>query len=189
VQRFKQIVSYRDQGVIGIGLGGSEQKFPNELYEDVFKLAKEKGFHLVAHAGEAAGAESVRSAINVLKAERIGHGVRAIEGPGLIEKLKDSQIPLEVCVTSNLKTGVFSSLTAHPIKYFVEQGLAVNISTDDPTMFGTTLIDEYLLLLNGLNFSLDDIKKLTINAVEATFLSKVEKRALKSRVEMFWQSQ
>ena len=187
VERFKQIIPYRDQGVIGIGLGGSEQKFPNELYKDVFKLAKEKGFHVVAHAGEAAGPESVKSALEVLKAERIGHGVRAIEDHDLIKKLKRYQIPLEVCVTSNLKTGVFPYLEKHPIKHFFEEGLAVNINTDDPTMFGTTFIDEFLLLCESLNFTLDDIKKLTINAVEAAFLSEDEKSKLKSKVEIFWQ--
>lgn len=185
VQRFKQIIPYRDLGVIGIGLGGSEQQYPNELYEDVFKLAKQEGFHVVAHAGEAAGAESVLSVLDVLKAERIGHGVRAIEDPDLIDKLKENKIPLEVCVTSNLKTGVFPSLEEHPIKEFFEQGLAVNINTDDPTMFGTTLTDEFLLLYDGLNFSIDDINKLTINAVDATFLSEDEKRELKTSFEMF----
>ena len=179
VKRFKQIIPYRDKGVIGIGLGGSEQLFPNGLYEDVFKLAKQKEFHVVAHAGEAAGADSVRTAIDVLKVERIGHGVRAIEDHDLVEKLKEERIPLEVCITSNLKTGVFSSLEAHPIKYFFEQGLAVNINTDDPTMFGTTITDEFFLLSDKLNFSKHDIQKLSFNAVEASFLEKDKKKKLK----------
>ena len=187
VERFKQIIPYRDLGVIGIGLGGSEQKFPNALYTDVFKLAKEKGFHVVAHAGEAAGPESVKSALDVLKAERIGHGVRAIEDPDLVKKLKRYQIPLEVCVTSNLQTGVFSSLEKHPLKYFFEEGLAVNINTDDPTMFGTTLTDEFLLLYERLDFSMAKIKKLLTNAIDATFLSKDEKNKIKSKIEIFWQ--
>ena len=141
---------------------------------------------MVAHAGEAAGAESVRSAIDVLRAERIGHGVRAIEDPGLIEELKEKQIPLEVCVTSNLKTGVFPSLEKHPIKYFFDQGLAVNINTDDPTMFGTTIAGEFLLLYEGFNFTVDDIKKLIFNAVKASFLSEDEKKVLESSVKKFW---
>jgi adenosine deaminase len=180
VKRFKQIIPYRDKGVIGIGLGGSEQQFPNGLYEDVFKLAKQKEFHVVAHAGEVAGADSVRTAIDVLKAERIGHGVRAIEDHDLVEKLKAERIPLEVCITSNLKTGVFSSLETHPVKYFFEQGLAVNINTDDPTMFGTTITDEFFLFSDRLNFSIEDIKKLTFNAVEASFLDEDKKRTLKN---------
>jgi len=186
VERFKQILPYRELGVIGIGLGGSEQQFPNKLYRDVFKLAQQENFHVVAHAGEAAGAESVRSAIDVLRAERIGHGVRAIEDPGLIEELKEKQIPLEVCVTSNLKTGVFPSLEKHPIKYFFDQGLAVNINTDDPTMFGTTIAGEFLLLYEGFNFTVDDIKKLIFNAVKASFLSEDEKKVLESSVKKFW---
>jgi len=186
VERFKQILTYQNQGVIGIGLGGSEQQFPNELYNDVFKLAKEKGFHVVAHAGEAAGAESVWSAIDVLKAERIGHGVRAIEDPDLIVILKESQIPLEVSVTSNLMTGVFPSLEKHPIKFFFDEGLAVNINTDDPTMFGTTLTDEFFLLYDRLNFTKDDIRKLTFKAVEASFLDQVKKKKLKIQIENHW---
>jgi len=187
VERFKQIISYRDQGVIGIGLGGSEQKFPNELYKHVFKLAKKNGFHIVAHAGEAAGAQSIWSALQVLQVERIGHGVRAIEDAHLVDKLKENQIPLEVCVTSNLKTRVFPSLKAHPIKFFFENGLAVNINSDDPTMFGTTITNEFLLLNEGLNFSLDDIKKLINNAVEAAFLAESEKDTLKRKVKKYWE--
>jgi adenosine deaminase len=187
IDRFKQILPYRDQGVIGIGLGGSEQKFPPDPFEKVYQFAKEKGFHRVAHAGEAAGAESIWGAIKSLEIERIGHGVRAIEDPNLVKYLKEKQTPLEICVTSNLKTAVFPCLEAHPIKQFFDDGLFVTINSDDPAMFGASIIDEYLVLHNGLNFTPESIKQLTINAVEASFLSRAEKEGYRKRINDFWE--
>jgi len=187
IDRFSQIIPYKDKGLIGIGLGGSEQKFPPDPFEKVYKFAKEKGFHRVAHAGEAAGAESVWRAIEKLDVERIGHGVRSIEDSKLVEYLKEKQIPLEVCVTSNLKTAVFPSIEAHPIRQFYDDNLFVTINSDDPTMFGASITDEYLVLHNGLNFTPESIKQLTINAVEASFLSRAEKEGYRKRINDFWE--
>jgi len=187
IDRFKQILPYRDNGVIGIGLGGSEQKFPPDPFEKVYKFAKEKGFHRVAHAGEAVGPESIWSAIQKLSVERIGHGVRAIEDPNLVEKLKNDQVPLEICVSSNLKTAVFPSIEAHPIKQFFENGLFVTINSDDPTMFGITITDEYLLLYEKLKFNLESIKQLTLNAGKASFLSDNEKEIYRNQIDSYWE--
>ncbi len=187
IDRFKQILPYRDQGVIGIGLGGSEQKFPPEPFESVYQFARDKDFHRVAHAGEAAGAESVWGAIEKLDVERIGHGVRSIEDPKLVKYLKEKQIPLEVCVTSNLKTVVFPSIAAHPIKQFYDDGLLVTINSDDPTMFGATIRDEYALLYEKLDFTTESLKKLTINAVNSSFLSYWEKQIFMNRIDEYWQ--
>ncbi|UCE05719.1 MAG: adenosine deaminase [bacterium] len=187
IDRFSQIIPYRDKGLIGIGLGGSEHDFPPDPFEKVYKFAKEKGFHRVAHAGEAAGAESVWGAIQQLNVERIGHGVRAIEDPTLIEYLKEKQIPLEICVTSNLKTAIFPSPETHPIKQFFDNGLLVTVNSDDPTMFGATITDEYVLLYKTLDFTTESLKKLTINAVKASFLSDSEKQIITNRTDEFWQ--
>jgi adenosine deaminase len=176
IDRFKQIIPYRDQGLIGIGLGGSEQKFPPEPFETVYKLAQEKGFHCVAHAGEAAGPASIRGAVEKLNVERIGHGVRAIEDPELVDFLKQKQIPLEICVTSNLKTAIFSSIEDHPIKQFFDDGLFVTINSDDPAMFGATITAEYMLLYEQANFSLEAIRQLSLNAIDASFLSSDDKQ-------------
>ncbi len=176
IDRFKQIISYRDEGLIGIGLGGSEQKFPPEPFEAVYSMASEKGFHCVAHAGEAAGPASIWGAIEKLNVERIGHGVRAIEDPDLVELLKQKQIPLEICITSNLKTAVFPSIEQHPIKQFFEEGLFVTINSDDPTMFGATITDEYILLYEQANFSSQAIRHLSLNAIDASFLSSDDKQ-------------
>lgn len=186
INRFRQIIPYRERGLIGIGLGGSEQKFPPEPFEKVYHLAAENGFHRVAHAGEACGAESIWGAIQKLNVERIGHGVRAVEDPNLITYLKDQQIPLEICVTSNLKTAVFPSLENHPIKQFFDNGLFVTINSDDPSMFGASVSDEYLMLYEKVNFSLESIKKLSINAALASFLSDEEKQIIIDRIDEFW---
>lgn len=186
IDRLKQVLPYREQGVIGIGLGGSEQKFPPEPFQNVYKIARDSGLHVVAHAGEAAGPKSVWGAIEKLRVQRIGHGVRSVEDPKLVDRLREKQIPLEVCPVSNLKTGVFPSLEQHPIKYFFENGLFVTINSDDPAMFGTTITEEFLLLHEQLNFSLDNIKKLALNGARASFLPEKEKAELLDRMKEYW---
>jgi adenosine deaminase len=189
VERVKQILPYKDKGIIGIGLGGSEQKYPARLFKDAFKAARDLGFHVTAHAGEAAGSESIWEAINDLKVERIGHGVRAIEDPKLMTYLKDTQIPLEVCVNSNLKTKVFPSAKLHPIKHFIDIGLNVTISSDDPTMFGATLTEEYLYLHKYHDIKIDDIESLSLNAINSSFLNKSNKDEFRKKAELFWKEQ
>ncbi len=185
--RFKQIIPNRDKGIIGIGLGGSEQNFPPQSFEDVFKLAKQKGFHCVAHAGEAAGPESIWAAILFLNIERIGHGVRAFEDPKLLNHINEKQIPLEICPTSNVKTGVFPSLAAHPVKQYFEDGLFVTINSDDPAMFGATITDEFLLLYDKLNFAPESIKQMSKNALKASFLSQPDKMKYEIQIDDYWE--
>ncbi len=178
-ERLKLLTPYLGKGIIGIGIGGSEQMFPPAPYAKVYQEAKSLGFRLTAHAGEAAGAESVWSVIKDLGVERIGHGVRANEDPQLIEFLAVEQIPLEVCVTSNIKTGVYKSVHEHPIKDYFSKGLLVTINSDDPTMFNTSITEEFLLLYNELGFTIDELKELYFNSVDATFLPQEEKDSLK----------
>src|SRR5690606_1406137 len=126
----RQLLQRPPEGWVGITIGGSEADFPPAAFRDVFRLARANGLRLSAHAGEAAGPESVWDAIRILEVDRIGHGVRAIEDPRLVELLAEKQIPLEVCPTSNLKTGVFPSLAEHSLPQLVEAGVAVTINTD-----------------------------------------------------------
>lgn len=175
LKNVEKIAVYKNQGVVGIGLGGNESLHPATQYVDVFREAKALGLRRVAHAGEADGAESVSSAIIDLNAERIGHGVRAIDNPDLMNLLKRSQIPIEVCITSNVMTGAVPSMHEHPVKQFLQQGLKVTINTDDPTMFNCTLNDEYSLLLGVFQCSFQDIKKVCYNALESSFLDRVER--------------
>jgi adenosine deaminase len=160
----------RDQGVIGIGLGGSEQKFPAELFTKVFEQARQLGFHTTVHAGEAAGAESIWSALRNLRPERIGHGTRAVEDSALIGYLADNRIPVEMCPLSNLKTGVIDALGNHPIRQFFERGLLVSVNTDDPMMFGNSLAEEFHQLEARLGFTPSEIQSLIGNAIQSSWL-------------------
>jgi adenosine deaminase len=168
----------KELGVIGVGLGGSEQKYPPEPFAGVYEKARQFGFHTAAHAGEAAGPESIWSAIRSLKVERIGHGTRAIEDKSLIEYLADTQIPLEVCPLSNVRTGVVKSIDIHPVKKFFDAGLLVTINTDDPAMFGNSLAEEYQTLEKRLGFSCDDIRTLILNGIEASWLPDDRKKIM-----------
>jgi aminodeoxyfutalosine deaminase len=136
-------VKYRDRGVVGIGLGGPEEGHPPEPYEQAFALAREGGLASVPHAGEAVGAESVRGALEALAADRIRHGIRSVEDPGLVAELADRGTVLDVCPLSNLRTGVVRSLEEHPLPQLVAAGVRCSISTDDPAMFDTDLTRDY----------------------------------------------
>lgn len=172
------MVEVQDQGVIGIGLGGSEQSFPPEPFAEVFSRAQRLGLHTTAHAGEAAGPESIRGALHHLRVERIGHGTRAAEDEALVAYLAEEQIPLEMCPLSNVRTGVVPSLAEHPIRRFFERGLVVTVNTDDPQMFGNSLAEEYRLLVEVLGFSRAEIRSLILNAVDSAWLSPPRKEAL-----------
>src|SRR5438477_10608228 len=136
-------LKYRDRGVVGIGLGGPEDGHPPEPYADAFTLAREGGLASVPHAGEAVGAESVRGALDVLRADRIRHGIRAVEDTGLVAELAGRGTVLDVCPLSNLRTGVVRSLEEHPLPQLVAAGVQCSISTDDPAMFDTDLTRDY----------------------------------------------
>jgi adenosine deaminase len=166
-----------DLGVIGIGIGGSEHEFPPEPFEPVFREARRAGFHMNAHAGEAAGAESIWGAIRSLHVERIGHGTRAYEDPNLIDYLFEKKIPLEMCPVSNVRTGVVKNLNEHPIRRFYEQGLIVTVNTDDPKMFGTCLADEYRLLVEECGFSRNDVCPLILSGIQSSWLKDDQKKS------------
>jgi len=134
---------YRDRGVVGVGLGGLEAEFPPEPYEEVFAEAKSRGLGSVPHAGEVAGPASVRGALEALQADRLRHGIRAEEDPGLVRELAGRGTVLDVCPLSNLRTGAVASLEEHPLPRLVAAGVRCSISTDDPAMFDTDLSRDY----------------------------------------------
>lgn len=174
-----------DAGVIGITIGGSEQDHPPGPFAAVYSRARAAGLRLTAHAGEAAGPESVWDAIRVLGVERVGHGIRAVEEPRLIAYLVDRQIPLEVCPTSNLRTGVATDWATHPVHHLLEAGANVTISTDDPTFFHNDLAGELRRLERARGVSARD---LTMAAVEASWLEPADKARIAGSVASFWDS-
>lgn len=135
-------VRYRDRGVVGIGLGGSEALFPPELFVRAFAIAREGGLKAAPHAGEMAGAASIRSALDVLGAERLRHGVRAVEDAGLLAEIAARGVVCDVTPTSNLRLGVVPSLAAHPLACMLAAGVRCSISSDDPALMGTDLTRE-----------------------------------------------
>jgi len=182
----KELSGYLGRGLIGIGLGGSEKLFPAGLFTKVYREARERGFWLTAHAGETDGAKSIWAAVNELKAERIGHGLRAYEDPRLIAFLKERQIPLEVCVVSNIKTRVCKKFAEHPVRNYFKEGLMVTINSDDPTMFDTSITKEYLILIKKFGFSLEEIRKISFNSIEASFMTEREKDSLRGVFDKEW---
>ncbi len=186
MQRLDELTPYLGKGVIGVGLGGSEQLFPADPYSHVYEEDKHRGFRLTAHAREVEGPASIWAAIRKLGSERIGHGARAHEDPQLVTFLKEQQIPLELCVVSNIKTKVFKSVESHPIKQYYDNGLLVTVNSDDPEMFNTSITQEYLVLAQTLNFQLNDIKQLTMNGIEASFMSENDKISLKTKFSNEW---
>jgi len=162
-------IQFRDRSVAGFGIGGDELKGPAELFKDVYARAAAHGLHLTAHAGENAGPESVWGALN-LKAERIGHALTAEKDPELVEELSQRQIPLEICVTSNLRTGCCADISQHPVRRYFDQGLMLTVNSDDPAMFRTSLAEEYALVQNAFGFTDEHLRELARNSFEASFL-------------------
>ncbi len=168
----------RGLGVVGIGLGGSEQEFPPGPFAPVFERARRLGLRTTVHAGEGAGPESVREALRRLRPDRIGHATRAAEDPALLDELAVSRVPLELCPVSNVRTGIIASLAAHPVRRYFERGLALSVNTDDPQMFGTRLADEYRLLADVFGFTAAEIRALVLQAVRSSWLSETRKEKL-----------
>jgi len=173
----------QDLGVIGIGLGGDEARYPAELFAEVYAFARAQGLHGVAHAGEAAGAQSVRAAVDVLGAERIGHGVRALEDRDVVQMLAERRIALEICPTSNMLTGCATREQPHPLVDLDAAGCVVTIDADDPALFRTSVTQEYAYVeqLAGREALLRFIS----SAIDASFEDAAGKAALHSRLEPY----
>jgi len=174
----------RDRNVVGIGLGGDERKGPAEWFRDHFKKAAAAGLRLTAHAGETAGPESVWAALNI-GAERIGHGLAIARDPELAEVLAHKQVPLEVCVTSNVRTGVCADLREHPLKALFDEGLMITLNTDDPAMFQTSLTKEYELAQSEFGFSEEQLREIARNSFEASFLPVDKKMKFLQQIDLF----
>jgi adenosine deaminase/aminodeoxyfutalosine deaminase len=157
-----------DQGVVGFGIGGNEALGPVEWFSEVFQYARSRGLDLTIHAGETVGPESVWGALEG-GAERIGHGIRAVDDPVLVAHLRDHNIPLEICISSNLATGAVSSLKAHPVRRLYDAGVPIVLNTDDPAMFHTTLVGEYELAAREFGFTEEELRGLIRNSFHYAF--------------------
>ena len=175
----------RKQGVAAFGMGGDELALPAEEFRSVYDFARSEGLHCLVHAGEVGGPKAVRDAVEVLGAERVGHGIAASTDPALMALLAERQIPLEICPTSNLRTGALARLLAkpsaeieeHPVRLLHERGVPVTISSDDPAMFRTSLLAEYALLPR-LGFTPAEIARVARRSIEAAFAEDATKEAL-----------
>ncbi len=176
----------QEAGVIGIGIGGYEAEHPPELFAEVYRSAESAGFHLTAHAGEAAGPVSVWGAIEGLHVERIGHGIRSVEDPRLVEYLVEHRIPLEVCPTSNIRTGVVADWDTHPARTLIAAGAVVTVNTDDPAMFHSSLAGEFRVLDQVFGLSKDTIRAISLASIDASWASSETKEELRSRVAAWW---
>lgn len=158
-----------EPSVVGIGIGGDEARAEAKLFDSVYRRAAQHGLHLTAHAGETVGPESIFSALNI-GAERIGHGLHAEEDGELMEVLAERQVPIEVCISSNVRTGCCRRLEDHPVRRMFDHGLMITLNSDDPAMFQTTLNQEYQLAQDVFHFTDDQLREVARNAFEASFL-------------------
>jgi aminodeoxyfutalosine deaminase len=170
--------------IIGIGIGGDERRTAADPFRELYAEAKKNGLHLTAHAGETVGPESIWSALNI-GAERIGHALSAGEDPELIEVLATRQLPIEICITSNLRTGCCARIEDHPVRNFFENGLMVTLNSDDPVLFGADLYSEYSLAHTEFQLTLEHLRELAGNSIEASFLPPRRKLELLQRVEQY----
>ena len=175
-------VSGMNDGVVALGLGGPEAGNPPEKFLDAFQIAAEAGLPAVPHAGETAGAASVRSAVEQLKAVRIGHGVRSLEDPELVEMLRERRIPLEVCPTSNVCLGVAPSFVEHPLPRLIDAGLVVTLNSDDPPMFNTTLTREYETAARCFGLEPARLMQFTVDAARVSLADPPTRDALLNRL-------
>jgi adenosine deaminase/aminodeoxyfutalosine deaminase len=172
---------HRPSNVIGIGIGGDERLASPELFEQVYAKAARNGLRLSVHAGETVGPVSIYGALDVLKADRLGHALHAEQDPALIKRLVRDQVPLELCVSSNLRTSCCVDLASHPLRRYFDAGALVTLNTDDPEMFQTTLVREYQLAQDAFGFNNEELRQLAANSFRASWLPEERKRELLNR--------
>ncbi len=174
-------IEEKGENIVAIDIGGSEKGYPPEPYGPVYRRAREMGLRLVAHAGEAAGLESVWGAVRGLGVERIGHGTIAVKDPELMRFIAERNVTIEACPVSNVRTGAVASVADHPIREFIKHGIRVTVNSDDPPMFGTDMNNEYIQLHRQLGFTVPELFQLSLNAVDSAFLPEKEKATLRER--------
>jgi adenosine deaminase len=174
--------AFQSEGITGLDLAGNEAEFPTRPFADIFRRAKQNGLRITIHAGEWGGAENVREAIEIFEADRIGHGVRVLEDPEVVRLARRRGIPFEVCLTSNLQTGVVPDLADHPLRRMLDENLTVTLNTDDPGVSNTTLSKEYQVAVEILGLRKNILLSCILSAAQASFLSEPKKRDLQMQL-------
>ena len=178
----EQALPFKDQ-IIAVGLDSSEVGHPPAKFERVFAKAREEGFLVVAHAGEEGPAEYVWEALDLLKVNRVDHGVRSEEDPKLMQRLIAEKMPLTVCPLSNLKLCVVDDMAQHNIRRLLQQGVHVTVNSDDPSYFGGYMNDNFIAIAEALDLSSDELKQLAKNSFEASFISDAEKQKWSQQID------
>jgi len=177
----EKAIELRERSVVGFGIGGDERRAAPELFREVYGLARDHGLRLSCHAGESAGPESIRAAL-AIGSERLGHALTLGEDEGLLREIVERQVPLEICLSSNLRTGCCASLAAHPLRRYYDAGACVVLNTDDPAMFLTSLSREYEIAQDSFAFSDEELRQLARNSFRASFLPEPRKQELLASV-------
>jgi adenosine deaminase len=181
------IMPFRDD-IIGVGLDSTEIGYPPELFAGVYARAAAEDLHLVAHAGEEGGPETVAAALDVLQVERVDHGIRAMEDPALVQRLRDERVPLTVCPLSNVCLRVVGTLAEHPLPVMLDQGLLVTINSDDPPYFGGYLDANYAAIQEHCDVTPGQLETLALNSFDASFINDTRRQAWKQEVRAFFAS-
>ncbi|AJY76103.1 adenosine deaminase [Paenibacillus beijingensis] len=187
MEAVRAAAQFLSKGVVGVDLAGDEANYPPELHESVFQLADELGIPVTIHAGEAGGANNIRTAVERLHARRIGHGVRLYEDAEVAQLLRERNVPLEMCVTSNVQTKAVDSFEKHPIRLYLNRGIGVTVNTDNRTVSDTDLTKEYNLLSHRFQFKAADFKKVAVRAIEAAFVEPELKPQLLRKFQEEWE--
>jgi adenosine deaminase len=186
METLRRALPYQDW-IVGVGLDSSEAGHPPEDFEAVFEEAGRHGFRKVAHAGEEGPPEYIRQALDGLGVARIDHGVRCMEDPELVRRLREEQVPLTVCPLSNVRLRVFPSVEELPVKRMLGEGLCVTVNSDDPAYFGGYMADNYCAVRDGLGFSREEFRAVAENSFKASFLSEGEKKSLLEKLGSYFE--
>ena len=176
-------IRYRASNVVGIGIGGDERRAGPEQFRGIYEHAAKHGLRLTVHAGETVGPGSIWGALRELKPDRIGHGLHAIDDPELVRHLAEQQIPVEICITSNVVTGCCQTLDQHPVRKLFDAGVPIVLNTDDPDMFHTNLSNEYRIARDVFGFTEEELRELAKNSFRASFLPEAQKAEMLARFQ------
>ena len=183
MQVVNKAIALREHNVVGFGVGGDERRAGPELFSEVYAHAARNGLRLTCHAGETTGPDTIRDTLELLKCDRLGHALSLAADDELLARCVRERVPLEICLSSNVRTGCCARLEEHPIRKYFEAGAIVTLNTDDPEMFETSLLREYQLAQDVFGFTREELRRLAANSVRASFLPEQHKQTLLVEIE------